>query len=115
MRALRENGEREVRVVGTDMSERSVGGTSATHSISSRPATTRVPDAMREIVEREGVDVVLPQSSFDLAGTRGGAGRLPRDAGARLVARDRAAVERQGGDATRSCRGSACRRRTSGG
>ena len=29
------------------------------------------PDAIREIVEREGADAVLPQSSFDLAGLAG--------------------------------------------
>ena len=69
LRALRENGEREVRLVGTDMSERSVGRhlADAFHLVpaGSDPA---FPDAMREIVEREDVDAVLPQSSFDLAG-----------------------------------------------
>ena len=69
LRALRENGEREVRLVGTDMGERAVGRHLA-------DAFHRVPpgsdpgfaDAMLDVVRREGVDAVLPQSSFDLAG-----------------------------------------------
>ena len=69
LRALRENGEREVRLVGTDMSERSIGRhlCDAFHLV---PAGSDpgFPDAIRAIVEREGVDVVLPQSSFDLQG-----------------------------------------------
>jgi carbamoyl-phosphate synthase large subunit len=69
LRALRENGERTVRLVGTDMSERSVGRhlCDAFHVVpaGSDPA---FPEAMLDVVEREGVDVVLPQSSFDLAG-----------------------------------------------
>jgi carbamoyl-phosphate synthase large subunit len=69
LRALRENGEREVRLVGTDMGERAIGRhlCDAFHRV---PAGSDpgFPDAVREIVEREGVDVVLPQSSFDLAG-----------------------------------------------
>jgi carbamoylphosphate synthase large subunit len=69
LRNLRENGERRVRLVGTDMSERSVGRhlADAFHLV---PAGTdpSFADAIVEIVEMEGVDVVLPQSSFDLAG-----------------------------------------------
>jgi carbamoyl-phosphate synthase large subunit len=69
LHALRENGEREVRLVGTDMSERSVGRhlCDAFHLVpaGSDPAFA---DAMREIVERERADAVLPQSSFDLEG-----------------------------------------------
>jgi carbamoyl-phosphate synthase large subunit len=69
LRALRENGEREVRLVGTDMGERAVGRLlcDAFHRV---PAGSDpgFADAVREIVERERVDVVLPQSSFDLAG-----------------------------------------------
>jgi carbamoyl-phosphate synthase large subunit len=66
-RALRENGEREVRLVGVDMSERSVGRhvCDAFHAVppGGDPA---FPDAVLEIVARERVDVVLPQSSYDL-------------------------------------------------
>ncbi len=69
LRALRENGERDVRLVGTDMSERSVGR-HLCDSFHLVPAGSDpgFPDAMREVVEREAVDVVLPQSSFDLEG-----------------------------------------------
>jgi len=67
--ALRQNGEREVRLVGTDMSERSIGRhlCDAFHLV---PAggDAGFPDAVRTVVEEEGVDCVLPQSSFDLAG-----------------------------------------------
>ncbi len=69
LRGLRENGEREVRLVGTDMSERSIGRhlCDAFHVVpaGSDPA---FPDAMLEICRREGVDALLPQSSFDLEG-----------------------------------------------
>ena len=72
IRALRENGEREVLVVGTDMSERAVGKhlCDAFHVV---PAGSDpgYADAIRELVERERVDVVLPQSSFDLEGLAG--------------------------------------------
>lgn len=68
MRALRGNGEREVRLVGTDMSERAIGRhlCDAFHLVpaGSDPEFT---DAVREVVESESVDVVLPQSSSDLA------------------------------------------------
>jgi carbamoyl-phosphate synthase large subunit len=69
LRALRENGEREVRLVGTDMSERAVGRelADAFHVVppGSDPSFA---DAMLTVAEREDVDVVLPQSSFDLLG-----------------------------------------------
>jgi carbamoylphosphate synthase large subunit len=69
LRGLRENGEREVRLVGTDRQERAVGRflCDAFHVV---PAGSDpgFADAVRELVEQEGVDVVLPQSSFDLAG-----------------------------------------------
>jgi carbamoyl-phosphate synthase large subunit len=67
LRALRENGERELRLVGVDMSERSVGRhlCDAFHLVppGSDPAFA---DAMVAICERERVDAVLPQSSFNL-------------------------------------------------
>jgi carbamoyl-phosphate synthase large subunit len=76
--ALRRNGERDLRLVGTDMSERSVGRhlCDAFHIV---PAGSDVgfPDAMREVVAREGVDVVLPQSSFDLEGLAAHRERFP--------------------------------------
>jgi carbamoyl-phosphate synthase large subunit len=69
LRALRENGEREVRLVGTDLSERSVGR-HLCDSFHLVPAGTEpdFADAMLDVVAREEVDVVLPQSSFDLQG-----------------------------------------------
>jgi len=69
LRALRENGEREIRLVGTDMSERSVGRhlCDAFHLVppGSDPGFGA---AVAEIARREGADAVLPQSSHDLAG-----------------------------------------------
>src|SRR5262249_62219427 len=79
LHALRANGERDVRLVGTDMSERSVGRhlCDAFHLV---PAGSDpgFADAVLEIVEREGVDVVLPQSSFDLPGLAAARDPLPR-------------------------------------
>ncbi len=69
LRALRENGERELRLVGTDMSERSVGR-HLCDAFQLVPAGSDpgFADAIAELCEREGVDAVLPQSSFDLQG-----------------------------------------------
>lgn len=69
VRALRENGEREVRVVGTDVAERSVGRhlCDAFHLVPSGSDPT-FADAMLEVVTSEDVDAILPQSSFDLLG-----------------------------------------------
>ena len=78
LRALRQNGEREVRLVGTDMGDRAVGRhlCDAFHVVppGSDPA---FPDAMLAVAQREGVDVILPQSSFDLAGLAGHRERFP--------------------------------------
>jgi carbamoyl-phosphate synthase large subunit len=78
LHALRGNGEREVRLVGTDMSERSVGRhlCDAFHLVpaGSDPAFS---DAMLEIATREHVDAVLPQSSFDLEGLAEHVDRFP--------------------------------------
>jgi carbamoyl-phosphate synthase large subunit len=69
LRALRENGERDVRLVGTDMSERSVGRhlCDAFHVVPAGSAPG-FAEAILEVVAREEVDVLLPQSSFDLQG-----------------------------------------------
>jgi len=75
LHALRANGEREVRLVGTDMSERSVGRhlCDAFHLVP--PGSDRAfPDAVAEIARREGAAAILPQSSFDLAGLAGALG-----------------------------------------
>jgi carbamoyl-phosphate synthase large subunit len=67
IRALHENGERDVRIVGTDMSEQAIGMhlCDAFHVVPPG-SSPDYPDAILDLVEREHVDVVLPQSSFDL-------------------------------------------------
>jgi carbamoyl-phosphate synthase large subunit len=69
VRALRENGERQVRIVGTDMAERAIGRhlCDAFHRV---PAGSDpgFAEAMLEVCRTERVDAVLPQSSFDLLG-----------------------------------------------
>ncbi len=69
LRALRENGERPVRLIGTDMSELAIGRhlCDAFHRV---PAGSDpgFADAMLEACRGERVDAVLPQSSFDLLG-----------------------------------------------
>src|SRR5689334_21419704 len=78
LRALRQNGEREVRLVGTDMSERSVGAhlCDAFHIV---PAGSdpRFPETVLEIAKSEGADAILPQSSFDLEGLAEHVDRFP--------------------------------------
>jgi carbamoyl-phosphate synthase large subunit len=78
LRALRENGERDVRLVGTDMSERSVGRhlCDAFHLVpaGSDPSFAA---AMLDVAEREHADAILPQSSFDLEGLAAHADRFP--------------------------------------
>jgi carbamoyl-phosphate synthase large subunit len=78
LRALRENGEREVRLVGTDMGERSVGRhlCDAFHLVPGG-ADAAFPDAMLEVATRERVDAILPQSSFDLEGLAAHVDRFP--------------------------------------
>ena len=67
LRGLRGNGERTVRLVGTDMSERSIGR-HLCDAFRLVPAgdDPGFADAILDICEAEGVDAVLPQSSFDL-------------------------------------------------
>ena len=78
IRGLRQNGEREVRIVGVDMAERSIGRhlCDAFHVVppGSDPGYA---DAVLGLVERERVDVVLPQSSFDLPGLAAARERFP--------------------------------------
>src|SRR4051812_35368575 len=78
LKALRANGEREVRLVGTDMSERSVGRhlCDAFHIVPGG-ADPAFPDAMLEVATRENVDAILPQSSFDLEGLAEHVDRFP--------------------------------------
>src|ERR1700759_2570721 len=67
LRALRENGEREVRLIGVDMSERAIGRhlCDSFHLVPPGADPT-FPDALLALVEQEGGDVVLPESSHDL-------------------------------------------------
>src|SRR3954454_9234922 len=78
LRGLRANGEREVRLVGVDMSERAIGRhlTDAFHLVPAG-ADPGYADAVLAIVEREGVDLVLPQSSHDLPTLAEARGRFP--------------------------------------
>jgi carbamoyl-phosphate synthase large subunit len=78
LHALRENGERDVRLVGTDMSERAVGRhlCDAFHVVPAGSAPD-FAEAMLEVATREEVDAVLPQSSFDLAGLAEEVERFP--------------------------------------
>ncbi|MBA3366342.1 MAG: ATP-grasp domain-containing protein [Actinobacteria bacterium] len=77
VRALRENDERDLRLVGTDMSERSIGRhlCDAFHVVPSG-SDPGFADAMLEVCRQEGVDAVLPQSSFDLLGLAEAKGRF---------------------------------------
>jgi carbamoyl-phosphate synthase large subunit len=69
VRALRANGEREVRLVGTDMSERAVGRLLCDEFHLVPPGDDDAfPEEVLAIAERKRVHVVLPQSSFDLDG-----------------------------------------------
>jgi carbamoyl-phosphate synthase large subunit len=78
LRALRENGERQLRLVGTDMSERSVGKHLCdTFHLVPAGSDAGFADAILDLVEREAVDVVLPQSSFDLQGLAEHRARFP--------------------------------------
>jgi len=67
LRALRENGERDVKLVGTDMAE-TVYGRFICDSFHRVPAgdDPGFAGAMLEICQAERVDVLLPQSSNDL-------------------------------------------------
>jgi len=81
LRALRENGERRIRLVGTDMSERSIGRhlCDAFHVV---PAGSdpSFADAILEVCRRERVDAIVPQSSFDLLGLAEAKGRFEETA-----------------------------------
>jgi carbamoyl-phosphate synthase large subunit len=77
LRALRENGERRIRLVGTDMSEQAIGRhlCDAFHVVPPG-SDAGFADAMLEVCRRERVDAVLPQSSFDLLGLAEAKGRF---------------------------------------
>jgi carbamoyl-phosphate synthase large subunit len=67
VRALRQNGERELRLVGTDMSELAVGRHLCDAFYAVPPGTDPgFIDTVVDICEREEVDALVPQSSFEL-------------------------------------------------
>src|SRR5438874_11811168 len=67
IRALRLNGERGVRIVGTDMSPQAIGRHFCDRFYVVPPGgDPGFVDALLDIVRRENIDCVLPQSSFDL-------------------------------------------------
>jgi carbamoyl-phosphate synthase large subunit len=69
VRALRENGERRMRIVGTDMSDRVIGRRLCDAFRVVPPGTEPgFADAVLELCREEHVDAVLPQSTFDLEG-----------------------------------------------
>jgi len=78
VRALRENGERLVRVVGTDMADLAVGRQlcDAFHVVPPGD-DPGFADALVEVAEREEADAVLPQSSYDLPGLAAARERFP--------------------------------------
>jgi carbamoyl-phosphate synthase large subunit len=87
LRALRANGERDLRLVGTDMSEQAVGRhlCDAFHVVppGSDPAFA---DTVVDVARREGATAVLPQSSFDLPGLAAARERFAAEGVAVLVA-----------------------------
>jgi carbamoyl-phosphate synthase large subunit len=69
LRALRTNGERSVRLVGTDMSPLAVGRHFCDAFYVVPPGSDPAfADAVLTVARRERADAVLPQSSFDLLG-----------------------------------------------
>jgi carbamoyl-phosphate synthase large subunit len=69
LRALRENGERAVRLVGCDMIERSIGRFLCDAFETVPPGSDAgFAAAVLDLCRREGVQAVLPQSSHDLQG-----------------------------------------------
>jgi carbamoyl-phosphate synthase large subunit len=78
LRGLRENGERPVRLVGTDMSERSIGRHLCDEfHVVPAGGDPSFADAVLEIAGRERADAILPQSSFDLQGLAEHVDRFP--------------------------------------
>jgi len=87
LQALRENGERQVRLVGTDMSDQAVGRhlCDAFHRVP-RGSDPAFADTVLDIARRERAAAVLPQSSFDLPGLAAARERFAEEGIAMLVA-----------------------------
>ena len=68
MKSLQQNGERELAVVGTDMSARR-GGRAICDAFHVVPpgSSDEFPGHLADLARREGVDVVFPLSSFEVA------------------------------------------------
>jgi carbamoyl-phosphate synthase large subunit len=67
LRALRQNGERGVRIVGTDMSPQAIGRHFCDRFYVVPPGRdSAFADALVDVVRRENIDAILPQSSHDL-------------------------------------------------
>jgi carbamoyl-phosphate synthase large subunit len=67
LRALSENGEREVRLVGTDMSELSIGRFRCDDfHLTPAGSDPGFAQEVLEVAEREGAEVVLPESSNEV-------------------------------------------------
>jgi carbamoyl-phosphate synthase large subunit len=87
LRALRANGERHIRLVGTDMSDQAVGRhlCDAFHQVP-RGSDPGFADSVLDVAKREGASAVLPQSSFDLPGLAAARERFAAEDIAVLVA-----------------------------
>ena len=86
LRALRMNGERSVRLVGTDMSPQAIGRHFCDSFYVVPPGSDPAfAEAVLEVARGERVDAVLPQSSFDLLGLAEARGRFEEEGIAVLV------------------------------
>ena len=87
LRALRGNGEREVRLVGTDMSDQAIGRhlCDAFHRVP-RGSDPEFAETVLGVARRESASAVLPQSSFDLPGLASARERFAAEGVAVLVA-----------------------------
>ena len=86
LRALRLNGERRVRLIGTDMSPQAIGRHYCDAFYVVPPGgEPAFADAVLGIAQQEHVDAVLPQSSFDLLGLAEARERFETEAIAVLV------------------------------
>jgi carbamoyl-phosphate synthase large subunit len=86
LRALRMNGERRVRIIGTDMSPQAIGRHFCDAFYVVPPGgDSAFADAVFDLATREQAEVVLPQSSFDLLGLAEARDRFETDGIAVLV------------------------------
>jgi carbamoyl-phosphate synthase large subunit len=87
LRALRANGERDLRLVGTDMSEQAVGRHLCdVFHVVPRGSDPAFADTVLDVARREGAVAILPQSSFDLPGLAAARERFAAEGVAVLVA-----------------------------